>query len=337
MTNTLSSCHLVPSTPYSSSSHALLRRRLPLAPHITTNRHGSQTLRCAAAQRSSPSAVRRSARKGKNKREDVKLVEEEVYNIDEGWKIELDSTEKMMEIAGVQVPVRLRQQLEEERAQRNMPQTVVQDAPRLTHKLLRVMAGKAGGRKLVSPADMNVRPMMEVVRGAVFNILQALGGCSASLPSGRWLDLYSGTGSVGIEALSRGCVAAHFVEMDPWVVAQVLDANLSSTGFQGQAVVHTTRVEVLLQQAVNHGSELLGGKFDYISVTPPYESVDFVALMKQLSVSPLLGEQTCIVVEYPIKSRLEMPDSCGPLVKIRDRRYGRTHVAIYGPAWAQDG
>jgi 16S rRNA G966 N2-methylase RsmD len=84
-------------------------------------------------------------------------------------------------------------------------------------------------------------------------------------------------------------------------------------------------------------AELLGGKFDYISVTPPYESVDFVALMKQLSVSPLLGEQTCIVVEYPIKSRLEMPDSCGPLVKIRDRRYGRTHVAIYGPAWAQDG
>jgi hypothetical protein len=42
-------------------------------------------------------------------------------------------------------------------------------------------------------------------------------------------------------------------------------------------------------------AELLGGKFDYISVTPPYESVDFVALMKQLSVSPLLGEQTCIV------------------------------------------
>jgi 16S rRNA G966 N2-methylase RsmD len=61
---------------------------------------------------------------------------------------------------------------------------------------------------------------------------------------------------VGIEALSRGCVAAHFVEMDPWVVAQVLDANLSSTGFQGQAVVHTTQVEVLLQQAVNHGCML---------------------------------------------------------------------------------
>ena len=109
--------------------------------------------------------------------------------------------------------------------------------------LLQVMAGKVGGRKLASPADLNVRPMMEVVRGAVFNILQvgftyiflwsccyamdytsdevkrciceldfifvfqALGGCSSQLPPGRWLDLYSGTGSVGIEALSRGCEA----------------------------------------------------------------------------------------------------------------------------------
>ncbi|CAK9263632.1 unnamed protein product [Sphagnum jensenii] len=54
------------------------------------------------------------------------------------------------------------------------------------------MAGEAGGRKLVSPADMNVWPMLEVVPGAVFNILQALGGCSASLPAGWWLDLNSG-------------------------------------------------------------------------------------------------------------------------------------------------
>jgi 16S rRNA G966 N2-methylase RsmD len=68
------------------------------------------------------------------------------------------------------------------------------------------MAGKSGGRKLVSPADMNVWPMLEVVPGAVFNILQALGGCSASFPAGWWLDLNGGMGSVGIEALSRGCV-----------------------------------------------------------------------------------------------------------------------------------
>jgi len=296
---------------------------------------------CAASRRPPPSSDRRSS-KGKSKRGEGAVVEEDVYNIDEGWKIDFDSTEKMMEVAGVQVPVRLRQQLEQERQvqeekmQRNASKGVEDDGPRLTHKLLRVMAGKVGGRKLVSPADANVRPMMEVVRGAVFNILQALGGCSASLPPGRWLDLYSGTGSVGIEALSRGCESAHFVEMDPWVVAQVLDPNLSVTGFDGQTIVHTAQVEALLKQVAERGAEILGGQFDYISVTPPYEAVNFPELMEQLSTSPLVKEDTCIVVEYPIKSKREMPETCGVLVKIKDRRYGRTHVAIYGPSWAKD-
>ncbi|GMP46783.1 hypothetical protein CsSME_00014818 [Camellia sinensis var. sinensis] len=69
---------------------------------------------------------------------------------------------------------------------------------------------------------MDVRPMMEVVKGAAFDILQAASGCPASLRPGRWLDLYSGTGSVGIKALSRGCSEVHFVEMDPWVVSDGL-------------------------------------------------------------------------------------------------------------------
>ncbi|KAG0632070.1 hypothetical protein M758_1G301900 [Ceratodon purpureus] len=217
---------------------------------------------CAASRRHSEKSDKSSG-KGRRKRGGAVVEEEEVFNVDGGWKIDLDSTEKMLEVAGVQVPVRLRQQLEQERqvveekAQRSAVARKVEDGPRLTHKLLKVMAGKVGGRKLASPADLNVRPMMEVVRGAVFNILQALGGCSAHLPPGRWLDLYSGTGSVGIEALSRGCEAAHFVEMDPWVVAEVLDPNLAVTGFQSQAVVHTSPVETLLQQAAENGGMLV--------------------------------------------------------------------------------
>ncbi|KAG0460154.1 hypothetical protein HPP92_023282 [Vanilla planifolia] len=65
--------------------------------------------------------------------------------------------------------------------------------------------GKAHRKKLLSPKGMDVRPMMGVVRGAAFGMLQVLGGCPTCLRPGRWLDLYSGTGSVGIEALSRGC------------------------------------------------------------------------------------------------------------------------------------
>lgn len=201
--------------------------------------------------------------------------------------------------------------------------------PRTTHKLLQVLGGKARRKKLLSPKGMDVRPMMEVVKGAAFDILQAAGGCPASLRPGRWLDLYSGTGSVGIEAISRGCSEVHFVEMDPWVVSDVLRPNLECTGFLDVSVINTVRVEKFLERA----EQFVGGSFDYISVTPPYTEVDYGVLMGQISKSTLIGEDTFVVVEYP--SRTNMLDSCGRLVKITERRFGRTHLVIYGPAWAQ--
>uniref|UniRef100_A0A803LSY2 rRNA methyltransferase YlbH n=2 Tax=Chenopodium quinoa TaxID=63459 RepID=A0A803LSY2_CHEQI len=202
--------------------------------------------------------------------------------------------------------------------------------PRTTHKLLQVLAGKAKRKKLLSPVGMDVRPMMEVVKGAAFDILQVAGGCPASLRPGRWLDLYSGTGSVGIEALSRGCSEVHFIEMDPWVVSNVLQPNLQWTGFLDSSVIHTVTVENFLERA----QQFVGGDttFDYISVTPPYMKVDYGILMNQLSDSPLVGEDAFIVVEYPLGT--DMLDSCGCLMKIADRRFGRTHLAIYGPKWA---
>ncbi|ESR44280.1 hypothetical protein CICLE_v10012231mg [Citrus x clementina] len=202
---------------------------------------------------------------------------------------------------------------------------------RTTHRLLQVLGGKARRKKLLSPKGMDVRPMMEVVKGAAFDILQSAGGCPASLRPGRWLDLYSGTGSVGIEAISRGCSEVHFVEMDPWVVSNVLTPNLEWTGFLDVSSIHTVRVETFLERA----EQFVGkdGPFDYMSVTPPYTAVDYEVLMAQISKSALVGKDSFIVVEYPL--RTDMLDTCGCLVKIKDRRFGRTHLAIYGPDWAQ--
>lgn len=203
--------------------------------------------------------------------------------------------------------------------------------PRTTHKLLQVLGGKARRMKLLSPKGMDVRPMMEVVKGAAFAILQAAGGCPVSLRPGRWLDLYSGTGSVGIEAVSRGCSEVHFVEMDPWVISDVLRPNLEWTGFLEVSVIHAVRVESFLERAENFVGK--DGAFEYISVTPPYMEVDYGVLMDQISKSAVVGEDTFIVVEYPLKT--DMLDTCGCLVKVADRRFGRTHLAIYGPKWAQ--
>lgn len=203
--------------------------------------------------------------------------------------------------------------------------------PRSTHKLLQVLGGTAKRKKLLSPKGMDVRPMMEVVKGAAFDILQAAGGCPTSLRPGRWLDLYSGTGSVGIEAMSRGCSEVHFVEMDPWVITNVLQPNLQWTGFLDSSVIHAVRVENFFSRS----EQLVGksGPFDYVSVTPPYMAVDYCILMEQISKSAMVGEDTFVVVEYPL--RTDMLDSCGCLPKIADRRFGRTHLAIYGPTWAK--
>ncbi|KAG4395723.1 hypothetical protein GLYMA_19G017500v4 [Glycine max] len=197
---------------------------------------------------------------------------------------------------------------------------------------MQVLGGTARRVKLLSPKGMDVRPMMEVVKGAAFDILQAAGGCPAALRPGHWLDLYSGTGSVGIEALSRGCSEVHLVEMDPWVVSDVLRPNLEETGFLDASVIHTVRVEKFFERA----EQFVGnrGPFDYISVTPPYTQVDYGVLMRQISESSLIGENTFIVVEYALKT--DMLDSCGSLVKITDRRFGRTLLAIYGPTWSQN-
>ncbi|KAL1828353.1 hypothetical protein DCAR_0207560 [Daucus carota subsp. sativus] len=226
---------------------------------------------------------------------------------------------------------RRRKDMQEGRGKKGLPEEKKVRQIRETHKLLQVLGGKAKRKKLISPKGMDVRPMMEVVKGAAFAMLQSAGGCPASLRPGRWLDLYSGTGSVGIEALSRGCSEVHFVEMDPWVVSDILRPNLEWTGFLDVSVIHTVRVESFLDRA----EQFVGkdGPFDYVSVTPPYTQVDYGVLMNQVATSSLIGEDTLILVEYP--SRTDMLDSCGSLMKIADRRFGRTHLAIYGPVWAK--
>ncbi|URD78458.1 hypothetical protein MUK42_02734 [Musa troglodytarum] len=192
--------------------------------------------------------------------------------------------------------LRRRRRDEENRAGKGKRMPLPLDEPkpplRTTHRLLQVLGGKARRKKLLSPKGMDVRPMMEVVRGAAFDILQV-----------------------------------HFVEMDPWVVSEVLQPNLEWTGFSDVSVIHTIRVERFLEQAEQSSDK--NRSFEYISVTPPYTAVDYTMLMDQLGKSPLVGEDCFILVEYPLKTLLA--DSCGHLIKIADRRFGRTNLKVERP------
>ncbi|KAK3235943.1 hypothetical protein CYMTET_53894 [Cymbomonas tetramitiformis] len=215
--------------------------------------------------------------------DDLSDKNEEIYNIEQGWLFDddeddeddedwKDTEEQEVEyIAGLRLSPKLRKRLAQEAKQAEKPR-----APRPkrgVHKKLRIISGKSGGLKLLSPTDENVRPMMEMVRGAVFSMLQAYAGTSSVMPKNtRWLDLFSGTGSIGLEAVSRGCSEAHFVEADPWVISNCLHPNIKACGVEGTTTVHTSYVEALLSRAADF-PEVLGGQFDFISVTPPYEKV----------------------------------------------------------------
>jgi 16S rRNA (guanine(966)-N(2))-methyltransferase RsmD len=193
---------------------------------------------------------------------------------------------------------------------------------------------QAQNYKLWSPQDMNTRPMMAAVRGAVFSMVTSLahgnGQTAGSFPAGmRWLDLFAGTGAVGIEAVSRGISAAHYVELDPWVIANCLQRNLVHTRTDAASTVHNMTVQAFIAGAATSLRAAGGKPFDFVSVCPPYEKVSYPDLLASLEASPLVVAGTLLVVEYPKYESKCITDRIGRLEKIRDRNYGRTLVALY--------
>eukprot|EP00890_Picochlorum_soloecismus_P001550 jgi/Picsp_1/2396/NSC_05857-R1_protein len=199
-------------------------------------------------------------------------------------------------------------------------------ANRKTHKRLRIISGSAAKVRLVSPQGDQTRPMMEKVRGAVFSMISSLYGSVHGIPcETRWLDLFAGTGAVGIEALSRGCGEGHFVELSEWVVDNCLHPNLEACQLADRAVVHTMKAEDYLKRA----SQSLVQPFDFISLCPPYELVSYPELYELLEGSALIGDHSIVLVEYPQRVSEHIKDRLGPLVKVKERKYGRTWLALY--------
>jgi 16S rRNA (guanine966-N2)-methyltransferase len=186
---------------------------------------------------------------------------------------------------------------------------------------LRVAAGLARGRKLSSP-QVHLRPMMSKVREALFSMLYMMDGTP---PEGVALDLFAGSGSVGIEALSRGMKAAVFVDAASDCV-ETIRANLEHCGFGENGTAICARVEAFLSTATSYN----GGKhYDLITITPPYEEVDYGELLTAIAKSDAVGEGTFVVVEYPVELKKLPPAIGGRLVGLRNRKYGRTVLAVY--------
>ena len=173
---------------------------------------------------------------------------------------------------------------------------------------VRVVAGELRGRKLVAPAGGGTRPTADRVREALFSILGDVSGA-------RVLDLYAGSGALGIEALSRGAAAATFVDSSQAAIAAIR-RNLSELGLE--AVVQ--RRDALASLAAMHD----GDPYDLVFADPPYDSALHVASRLADLLPPLLTADAVIVTESNKRAPLELPF---PL--LRERSYGDTRIAVH--------
>jgi 16S rRNA (guanine966-N2)-methyltransferase len=179
---------------------------------------------------------------------------------------------------------------------------------------MRIIAGAFKGRRL-APVKGRIRPTAAKVREAVFSILgPGVGGL-------RVLDLFAGTGALGIEALSRGAAAAIFVEDHPESL-KVLRRNLEDLALADRTTVWPLPVTTALKQLAGRGES-----FGLAFLDPPYGGPDAVSALTALAGLPLLAPGARVVVEH--SRRESLPEVCGGLTRLTVRRYGDTQVAFY--------
>lgn len=213
----------------------------------------------------------------------------------------------------------------------NRPKTGGSNAPALraqgqqadyTQSQLRIAAGTARGRKIDSP-NVVLRPMMGKVKEAVFSTLTAVGIYDYAGPC-RHLDVFAGSGNVGLESLSRGATECTFVDFSS-DCCHCIQRNLDATGL-GPGTVQCMDAFVALQQDD-------GTKYHVITICPPYEEVVYADLLQAAVGSPMVMEDTILVIEYPVELLGDVPHVVAAnnhtAIGIRNRRYGRTVIAIY--------
>jgi len=173
---------------------------------------------------------------------------------------------------------------------------------------MRVVAGRLGGRRLVAPAGSATRPTSDRVREALFSVLGTVEGLDV-------LDLFAGSGALGIEALSRGAASAVFVERAP-AALKALRANLAALALEPQ--VFSGDAQAFLRNA-----RRAGDTYDLLFLDPPYREAGHLG--RELDLSAALAAGGRIVTESDRRSPLEID-----LPVTFERRYGDTLIRIHG-------
>jgi 16S rRNA (guanine(966)-N(2))-methyltransferase RsmD len=184
-------------------------------------------------------------------------------------------------------------------------------------KAMRVIAGSAKGRRLEAPRGRLVRPTADRIKEALFSIL----GSRIDLDGAAVLDLFAGSGALGIEALSRGAAAATFVEQEQ-AARRALTANLERCALADSAQVVSQSVRPALARLADEGRH-----FDGVLMDPPYGKDLAAQALGLLAAGALLRPGAWVVAEHHVDDALA--DAYGNLRLTTRKRYGKTSVSLY--------
>lgn len=181
--------------------------------------------------------------------------------------------------------------------------------------VVRVVAGSAKGRPLKSVPGMGTRPTTDKVKEAIFSMI------GPYFDGGTVLDLFAGTGGLGIEALSRGMGRAVFIDMESKSI-ETVKANLKSTGFESNAEIYRNEAGRAIK-ALEKRKYI----FDLVFLDPPYRMKNGDALMTEMATRGLLSTGALLVLEY--ESSYSYPEEITEFLHLRTAKYGETAVSIY--------
>lgn len=191
-----------------------------------------------------------------------------------------------------------------------------------TRRGIRISGGTAKGKQTASKnlfsktsCDRELRPTSSKVREALFDIMKG------RIEGASFVDLYAGTGTVGLEALSRGAVRAVFVEPDK-ARARMIKENAEKFGFSKKMMVVNCRAYEFLKRAYSERE-----CFDIFFLDPPYYSEEIMKTLPLIAEKRLLNSGGTVIVEHFFKKKL--PETAGELKMLKSYRYGDTMLTLY--------
>jgi 16S rRNA (guanine966-N2)-methyltransferase len=181
---------------------------------------------------------------------------------------------------------------------------------------MRVTGGRVRGHHLATLRGLLIRPSSDLIRQAVFNLI------GREIYGVKVLDLFAGTGSLGIEALSRGAFEAVFIDNSNQAV-KLIKQNLERCGYEALGSI----VKKDLGRGLPRNRAFINNRFELVFMDPPYGKAFIPPLLKELSDRKVLSDSSMVVTE---SSKFDiLPAVSGALQLVKDRTYGETKINIY--------